>query len=177
MEVLQLPDDVREWLTGVFSDANSKTSGHLTRVPTVHETYLDETLIMELAQVSVPYRFPSEWTVKIGTYFLGSGRHWRDSWEIADIGVLVMFRRGGKLIRTKVVLLQSKRLYPNEQKNRDQFNYVGFGSLQEADKAFIAATKPRTFHFKKGCRYKALQIDDDQYRAIDDYETVSGVPI
>jgi hypothetical protein len=47
---------------------------------------------------------------------IGSGplRHWR-SWEVADIGVLVMFRRKGKLYKSKSALLQSKRLYPNEQ--------------------------------------------------------------
>jgi len=47
-------------------------------------------------------------------HYLGGMRHW-GAWEIADIGVIVMLRRRGKVQRSKLGLLQSKRLYPAEQ--------------------------------------------------------------
>ena len=82
--------------------------------------------------------FQSDWTVEISTHYLGGGRHWADwpewprKWEIADIGFLVQFRQDGKLIRSKVALLQSKRLYADELDLDDDIPYdfmVGFGRL------------------------------------------------
>ena len=78
------------------------------------------TFIQHFLGVSVPFRFASGWTVDLSTHYLGGGRHWGDwpdwprRWEIPDIGLLVLFRQGGKLLRSKVVLLQSKRLYSDE---------------------------------------------------------------
>jgi len=88
-----------------------------------------------------------------------------------------MFRRAGKLVRSKVALLQSKKLYPNEKKSKDEPAYLGFGRLHESDTVFAAAVAPRIFAFKENSRYKALQIDDEQYKAIDDYEKLSDIPV
>lgn len=171
-----LPDDVRLWLTGVFGAANSAASSHLSRVPHAHEPSLDGTLISGINPHARPVSFASDWVVRIDTHFLGGGRHFR-RWEIADIGVLVMFRRAGKLIRTKVGLLQSKRLYANEQTAEDEPDYVGFGRLHESDTVFAAAIAPRAFVFSESSRYRALHIGDEQYKNIDDYENASGIPI
>ena len=66
-----------------------------------------------------PVTTSSGWTVNIATHFLVRGRHFAEwpgqrRWEIADIGVRILFRRGGTLLRSKVALLQSKRLYAYE---------------------------------------------------------------
>lgn len=115
-----IPADVRSWLLDVFGTCNERISKLITDVPTTHETPLDMTFIQHFLGVSVPFRFPSGWTVDLSTHYLGGGRHWGDwpdwprRWEIADIGLLILFRQGAKLLRSKVALLQSKRLYPDE---------------------------------------------------------------
>ena len=128
-----IPKEITDWLTNVFRTAGEAASMELTRVPNAHEEHLDLTLISTLRQFAAPFVFPSQWIVKIDTHFLGgSGGPW-GRWEIADIGLLVMFRQQGELLRTKVGLLQSKRLYPTEMKNRNEGDYVGFGRLFEEE--------------------------------------------
>ncbi len=170
------PDDVREYLQSIFGGANDYSSTYLTQVPNAHEPALDIALVSYIARHSRPVHFPSDWVVKLDTHFLGSGHHWRH-WEIADIGLLLMFRRRGEILRTKVALLQSKRLYPNEQTNDDEPNYVGFGRLHESDKTFLSSLSTRTFTFKSTSKYKALTTDSGQYRAIEDYEMISQIPV
>ncbi len=117
---IPIPADVRAWLHGVFVGCNGRVARTITQVPTTHEVPLDMTFIQHFLGVSAPRRFPSGWTVEISTHYLGGGRHfseWDDfprRWEIADIGMLVIFRQAGKMLRSKVALLQSKRLYPDE---------------------------------------------------------------
>ncbi len=113
---IPIPADVRLWLSGVFAGCNERVAGTMTQVPTIHEVPLDMTFIQHFLSVSAPHRFPSGWTVEISTHYLGGGRHygewgdWPRRWEIADIGLLVVFRQGGKVLRSKVALLQSKRV-------------------------------------------------------------------
>lgn len=171
-----LPDAVRNWLTGVFGNANRAASSHLTSVPHAHEPSLDITLISSIMPQARPVSSPSDWLVRIDTQFLGGGRHFRN-WEIADIGVLVMFRRAGELLRTKVALLQSKRLYANEQSSEDAPDYIGFGRLHEIDSVFAAAVAPRVFRFSETSRYRALEIGDDQYMHVMEYENSYGILI
>src|SRR5436190_1161126 len=116
------------------------------RVPTVHEASLDLTFIERLSSYATPVRLDSEWLVRIDAHYLGGGRHFGE-WEVADIGLLVIFRRGTKIVRTKVGLLQSKRLYPDEQEfNEDEaIDYmVGFARLMKApEESFLGVTEPR----------------------------------
>ena len=145
-----MPGEVRAWLLSVFAEVNRRTSGKLTRMPTTHETSLDLTVIEQLSQVASPFRFPSNWLVRLDTHYLGGGRHF-GSWEIADLGVLVIFRRPGVVERVKVALLQSKRLYPNEMMSKSEdleIDYVvGFGRLLHSESEFKSAIRERTFHF------------------------------
>jgi hypothetical protein len=55
-------------------------------------------------------RFGSHWTVRIDAHYIGGGRHYR-TWEVADIGLMAIFRQGGKIQRSKLTFLQSKKLY------------------------------------------------------------------
>ncbi len=96
--------------------------------------------------------------MQISTHYLGGGRHvsaWPGlprRWEI-DIGVLVLFRQHGRLIRSKVALLQSKRLYPDELEwdEDSPLDYMtGFGRLMRRDDDWADVVAPRTFSFTPG---------------------------
>jgi len=111
---MQMPDDVRAWVRGVFRACSVETAVALSRMPNRHEVALDLAFIAKAADYAAPVRFPSDWVVRIDTHFLGGRRHFYH-WEIADIGLPILFRRGGTLVKTKVALLQSKRLDPIER--------------------------------------------------------------
>ncbi len=124
------------------------------------------------------HRTPSDTVVDIDVHFVGGGWH-LERWEVADLGLLVTFRRLGQVLRRKVVLLQSKRLYPREVEFVETHGLArpgGFGHLVRiVDDIDIRA--PRTFRFDNECRYRALQLGDDQWRTIADYESQFGIPI
>jgi hypothetical protein len=155
-------------------------------VPTTHETALDMTFIQHFLAAAAPRLFPSGWTVDFHAHYLGGGRHWAEwpggvrRWEIADIGFLVLFRRGGQLVRSKVALLQSKRLYPDELEwdEDSPLDYMrGFGRLMQHDDGWAYITEPRTFSFAADSRYKALITAIGQYEAIQNYEAQRQVPV
>src|SRR5438128_614452 len=175
---IKLPQDVIRWLMKVFKSANERVSSKLSRIPTHHEVSFDETFIEHLSQVGAPIRFPSKWGLSIDTHFLGGMRHFV-RWEIADIGVLVTFRHQGNLVRTKTALLQSKRLYPEEQhldEDRLSMYERGFFRLYHDDGAFRQITQPRKLTLTRASRYAALSVGDGQYKAIADYEAKKKIP-
>jgi hypothetical protein len=174
-----VPPDARDWVHSVFLKSNTRTSAKMMSFPPVHEESLDFTFIEVISEFAAPVRFESEWIVSIDTHYLGGMRHFY-RWEIADIGVLVVFRKGGKLQRTKVALLQSKRLYPIEQElNESQpADYrIGFGRLFEGDVRLESVAEPRLFTFTPDSQYKALVVNDGQYKAIKEYEKKKNIPI
>lgn len=181
-----IPPDVSTWLLGVFGDCNRRVSTIVTNVPTTHETPLDMSFIQSFLDVSAPHRFDSGWTVQISTHYLGGGRHWAEfddwprKWEIADIGLLVLFRQGGKLLRSKIALLQSKRLYADEL-DLDEDNpldyMIGFGRLYQPDDEWRDVLEPRQFTFTEASRYQALMIGTHQYNAIRGYEEQRQIPV
>lgn len=174
-----LPSEVTDWLVDVFRSCNERTSAKLTKMPTEHEPSLDFTLIEHLSQFSAPFKFSSDWVIRLQTHFLG-GRSFFYGWEIADIGLLVMFRRAGTVVLTKVALLQSKRLYPGEQQldeDRTMEYRIGFGRLLESDAWWASAIEERTFGFTEQSEYKALKIGDNQYEHIAEYESTYSIPV
>jgi hypothetical protein len=177
---------VQTWLRDTFRSCNERVSSVVTRVPTTHETTLDMAFMEHFASMAAPVQFPSGWMVEISTHFLGGGRHYGDwpefprRWEIADIGFLVLFRQNGKLIRSKVALLQSKRLYPDELEwdEDNPLDYmIGFGRLFRPDDDWAAVTAPRPFSFTQQSRYKAPMTGVRQYQAIARYETDRKIPV
>jgi len=148
-------------------------------MPNTHEEALDLAFIAKAAEYAAPVRLPSDWVVRIDTHFLGGRRHFYN-WEIADIGVLILFRRGGKLVKTKVALLQSKRLYPVEQEydEAERLDYeIGFARLFHTDSRLDAVVGPRVFAFTDDSTYTALKSKDEQDKAIVAYEKQSGIPV
>jgi len=175
-----IPDEVVSWIRSVFEQINNRVAYKLGRIPTVHETSLDMTFIEQVSQYSAPFMFPSDWIVRLETHFLGGGRHW-GPWEIADIGVLVAFRSKHQIVGTKIALLQSKRLYPEESEVPSEdhpLDYAtGFGRLLQAEQEFKSSIKKRHFHFTQDSRYRALEYADTQYSQILDYIKVNSIPV
>lgn len=164
----------------MFATVNTRVSTKLSAFPTTHETSLDMSFIEEVSQHSAPMSFSSGFLVRLETHFLGGGRYW-GRWEIADIGVLVVFRRAGVVVQTKIALLQSKRLYPVEAHTTaedHQLDYiVGLGRLLPAEQEYTSAVKMRTFSFVRDSRFRALEYGSGQYQAILDYERDTSVPV
>ena len=176
---IHLPSDVVAFLRSVFWNANLRVTRKMSHMPSTHETALDLSLIEVLSYHNAPIRFGSGWLVRLDTHYLGGGRHYR-SWEIADIGIIVQFRQASKLVRSKIGLLQSKRLYPTEQEyDEDSLrNYlIGFGRLHEDDDSFLTVTRPRRFSFVQSSRYKALTVATRQWTAIQQYEERQSIPV
>ena len=126
-----IPRDVVDYVRNVFVVCNRRIGRKIAAVPNASEQSLDLTMIEHLSQYSAPTILPSDWTVRIDIHYLGGRRHF-DRWEVADIGVLLFLRRAGKLVRSKVALFQSKRLYPDsgdidEEEAADY--HVGFARL------------------------------------------------
>jgi hypothetical protein len=177
LESIDIPSDVIEYIRETFELADRRATNKLDRMPTTHEEWLDFSLIDAISEASGPHITQSGVVVDIAVHFVGGGVHWK-RWEIADLGFIVNFRRSSELIRTKVVLLQSKRLYPRESEFVEDAGvtvYGGFGSLMQP--SGIAAAGSRTFTFDEACRYKALQIGDRQWQSIAEYEEQYKIPV
>jgi hypothetical protein len=172
---LRIPEDVRKFVKDVFSLCNVEATKNLSNNPNAPEQYLDLSVINVLASHSSPVRLASGWLVRIETHYLGSLRHYRN-WEIADIGLLLSVRQPNQPRIAKVGLLQSKRLYPKNFQVNELLPIdfeMGFGRLlhPEDDQSFHAGMGPTSFDFTDDCRYGALSIKGDQYKAIKDYES------
>ncbi|MBX9599561.1 MAG: hypothetical protein K2X35_01105 [Bryobacteraceae bacterium] len=175
-----IPEAVVDWIRDVFAQVNLRSSSTLSRIPTTWETTLDHGLIGHLAEFAAPFRFSSNWVVNLETHFIGGGRFW-GSWEIADIGILIIFRQRGHILGTKLALLQSKRLYPDEIESATDalpIDYrVGFARLLATDSEYRSSVKTRAFHFSRDSRYRALEFAAQQYSAILDYTNKHGIPV
>ncbi len=174
---IPLAADVVAYVREVFDVANQRVTARLDRMPTTHEETLDFALIDALAEARGPHVTTTGTVVDIDAHFVGGGWHW-ERWEIADIGIIVNFRRADVLLRTKVVLLQSKRLYPREAEFVEDLGLTrpgGFGSLML--QSLPATLGQRLFRFDDTCRYRALQVGDDQWQAIAKYESELGLPV
>lgn len=167
-----VPGDVVDWVTESFRGCNIRISEKLTNNPNLPEESLDLTWIEHFSQFASPVTLGSSWTVKMETHFLGGLRHFRN-WEIADIGVLLFIRRGGRVAMSKVALLQSKRLYPttNRVREENRIDYVtGFARLADPEDLRTSIAVEAEFEFHEDCRFGALVAGSDQVRAIADYE-------
>ena len=159
-----IPSDAIAHAVFAFADANDVTARRMCRVPTLHETSLDQTFIEQLSRHSGPVQVGSGWVVTIETHNLGSGRHF-GTWEIADIGVLVAVRHEGRLRLSKAAMLQSKRLYPVELAldEAEAHDYVrGIFRLWKSDEEAIEASRPRVFTFTGESEYKQLLAGDER---------------
>lgn len=176
---MDIPVEIMDWFRGIFVAVNRRLAEKIRNVPAIPEPHLDTTFIEHLMGYAAPRAFPSGWAIRIDTHYLGGLRHF-GSWEIADIGIFVFFQRDGSLIRQKVALLQSKRLYPTagEINYIEEYDYrIGMARLAKRDRHAPTMMPQRALTFKPSSRYKALLAHDDQYNAIADYIKQRHTPV
>lgn len=131
----QIPPDVVAWFRGAFAEANRRVCERLINVPNIRETSLDDGLIEALIPDTAPLLLPSGAIVRMDAHNIGGLRrigpgHWDlpfgRRWETADLAILVFVYRGATLVAKKVGLLQSKRLYPdnNDVEEEDEVGFL-----------------------------------------------------
>jgi hypothetical protein len=178
--LLDIPPGVIDWVRDVFLAVNPRSASTISRTPNIFETTLDQNLVSHVSEYSAPFKFSSDWIVTIDTHFLGGGRYW-GKWEIADIGIIVIFRGKGFVLGTKLALLQSKRLYPDEIESAIDIHSIdyriGFGRLLSSDSEYRSQVRPRTFNFTQNSKYRALEYHSDQYDEILKYTSSYGIPV
>ncbi len=94
--------------------------------------------------------------------------------------MLIHFRQAGKLIKSKIALLQSKRLYAVEEEydEDERADYeIGFARLFRGSTSIEAVMSPRVFAFGDDSKYQALKVGDEQYRAVSSYESQHAIPV
>lgn len=174
---IPLPSDVVEYVRNVFAVADEGLTARIERQPNVHEELLDLAFIDLVAMNAGPHRTTSDTVVDIDIHFVGGGWHY-DRWEVADVGLIITFRRLGEVLRRKIVLLQSKRIYPREADFVEAHGLArpgGFGYLIRPDS--LPIRQPRLFRFEPDCRYRQLQVGDRQWAVIAEYEMKYGIPV
>ena len=119
MPPLNLPPEVVDWVRDIFRRCNRRITEKLSNNPNLPEESLDLTWIEHFSQFASPVTLARNWAVKVETHYLGGLQHY-SRWEIADVGVLLFVRRGGVIESSKVALLQSKRLYPTNNRVREE---------------------------------------------------------
>src|SRR6266545_7655253 len=160
---LSLPAQVIEFLAGVIAECNRRISFQLSTFPNAHEEALDLMFISHFASMQGAIKFGSHWTVRIDAHFIGGGRHYQ-TWEVADLGLMAIFRRGGKIERSKLTFLQSKKLYasPLKVQEFDPYHRRGMGRLLVTEDEHRDLVEPKLLKYTEASRYKALQLGSEQ---------------
>ena len=160
--MIQVPQDVIDYLKGRIAECNHNVSYNLSTFPFTHEESLDHKLIGEFIGKG-PRKFGSGWTVRFDAHYIGGGRHYR-TYEVADLGLMVIFRKRGKIIRSKLAFLQSKKLYANNVKFKefDPYYRQGMGRLLVTEEEHNEIVESRTLQYKDDSKYKALRSGSEQ---------------
>ena len=164
----EIPDDVVDWFRSVFSDANRRVCERLINVPNIRETSLDDGLIEAVIPHSAPRILPSGTVVEMVIHNIGGLRRLYH-WETADIAVLVFVYRAGYLLSQKIGMLQSKRLYPdnNDVDDDDAVSFTyGMNKFLHRDPKSPLGQVHRKFDFNCACVYANLTAGSEQVNAI-----------
>jgi hypothetical protein len=101
--------------------------------------------------------------------------HWdfpfRRRWETADIAILVFVYRNEALIAKKIGLLQSKRLYPNNNDvdDEDEAGFLyGMNAFIRRENVQAVRALHREFTFGQNCVYGAIHAQSNQIKSIND---------
>lgn len=175
-----VPDDLRNRVREIFTDANGEVSRAISRQPNIQEETLDHMLIYEMNKVPLTILPDSRVALAIDTHWIGGRRHFRSRWEIADIALVAVFRRDGVLIWRKVALLQSKRLYskdiPVVELNYSDYR-KGIGRLIDVIGPQVPLFAQRAYSFSGDSVYQELRPNSDQVNRIDDYYKSYKMPV
>jgi hypothetical protein len=174
---LIIPEDVKRYVRKHFAKCNKGVASDLSLFPAIHEESLDMNLIGYWGKNQQPVKLKSGWTVRVDAHFIGGGRHF-GTWEVADIGLMIIFRRRGKVVRSKMAFLQSKKLYANSlvfNKDNPHIRRFGMGRLLVTEEEHTEIIKPRLLHFTEASKYNAFQKDNDQQQAMKSFQERFGM--
>lgn len=173
-----LPADVKRFLLQLFSECNRRISFQLCTFPNAHEEALNLLFISHFAHMQGAIKFGSGWTLRIDAHYIGGGRHYR-TWEVADIGLMAMFRQKGRIVRSKLIFLQSKKLYARPLKFRpiDPYFRMGMGRLLVTESEHREMVARKILKYTESSKYAALQLKDSQHQAITKFSKAHDVPI
>ncbi len=174
----QIPGDVVAWFHDIFAEANRCVCERLANLPNIRETSLDDGLIEALIPDTAPTLLPSGAIVRMDTHNIGGLRRigdflwgwpFRRRWETADIAVLVFIYRRETLVAKKIGLLQSKRLYPenNDVEEDDEIGFLhGMNAFIRREGSQAVGALHRQFAFGETCTYGAIHAGSDQIASI-----------
>jgi hypothetical protein len=175
----QIPVDVVAWFRQIFAGANRHVCERLANLPNIRETSLDDGLIEALIPDSAPTLLPSGAIVRMDMHNIGGLRRlgapfwdmpFRPRWETADIGILVFIYRGDDLVARKIGLLQSKRLFPdnNQVEDDDEISFLhGMNAFIRRDRKQAVGALHTRFNFDGDCVYGAIHAGSEQVGLID----------
>ena len=169
---IKIPDDVTAHVRKHFANCNEQVSEDLSRFPSIHEESLDFNFISYFSRNQLPVKLASDWIVRIDAHFIGGGRHF-GTWEVADIGLMMVFRRKGQVVRSKLALLQSKKLYANTLQYREESPHLrpfGLGRLLVPDEEHSELVEDKLLVFKENSRYLAYRKDSEQQKTMGHFE-------
>jgi hypothetical protein len=176
---MAIPQEIVDWFRGIFADVNRRLCEKMCNVPGTPETNFDLAFIEHLTNYAAPRKFKSDWAIRIDTHYLGALRH-LNNWEVADIGVFVFFTKNRKVVRRKVALLQSKRLFPlkGDVEHLEEYDYrIGMARIAAKGTNLASMMAQRVYEFTEACRYKSLMKVSDQVAAITAHVEQYGIPV
>jgi hypothetical protein len=90
-----------------------------------------------------------------------------------------MFRKNGKIIRSKLTFLQSKKLYASPLKFRayDPYHRAGMGRLLVTEDEHRELVEPKVLKYSESSRYRALQLKDEQHEAMSAFSRRYKIPL
>lgn len=178
-DILEVPEAVVEFIGRAFSHVNDVVSEKISKTPNIPEESLDISFIDALSRFSGPTRVTQNFAVRIATHFIGGLGHYR-RYEIADIGVVIVFKRGATVAGRKLILLQSKRLYPlnNVVDELDDFDHMlGLALITRTERTETPIFSQVTYHFNEKSIYGAMKPDSKQCKAIAAHFGETNIPV
>ncbi|MGO7018576.1 hypothetical protein [Rhizobium leguminosarum] len=137
---------------------------------------MDDALIEALIPSSAPRLLPSGAVVEMDIHNIGGLRRVY-TWETADIAILVFVYRGSSVLAQKIGLLQSKRLYPENNDVQDDdpvgFKY-GLNRFLRREPNSPLTMLNRQYDFNQDSRYGALKAGSEQVGVMDNLNTAFG---
>lgn len=171
-----LSQAVLDYVKDHFASCNNQLSRSLSLFPGIREESLDNSLIAYFSNIGGPVRVDPNWTIRFEAHFIGGGRHIY-TWEVADIGLMIIFRQKGKIIRSKMAFLQSKKLYADNSilPLQDPYGRMGMGKLLDTEEEHQELVRIKKLTYKESSKYKAFKKDNNQQKAMSSFQGRFGI--
>lgn len=148
-------------------------------IPNIPEESLDISFIEGLSRRSHPTIVTPGWAVRLSAHFIGNIRYYR-RYEIADIGVVIEYKLHSQVVKRKLILLQSKRLYPNNHEviKLDDHDYeLGLGLVTGENPNEVPIFSEIKYEFSHVSSYGALRANSNQCNVIQNHFCDTGIPV